>query len=291
MNFIYFLGRFHVLALHIPIGIIVVLFVLELLAKRPKYRYLESASPFLWTTAAVSAVVTVALGYMHFAEGGFEGYAASQHRLFGTVLAILVTVVAILRTSKFAPKYLPVYLPAATLMLILASITGHYGGNLTQGSTFLIEYAPQPIRSLFGLPPRRPPVENLSAADPFLDLVGPMFQSRCSGCHNEDKHESDLVLTSYEGLIKGGESGSVVIAGRPEFSELLDRISLPKDDEDFMPAEGKTPLTDAEVRIIEWWIKAGLPHDTTMDQVELKPDPDVETLIREELGLGPTPEA
>lgn len=285
MDFIYFLGRFHVLALHIPIGIIVVLFVLELLARKQKYRYLESASPFLWAAAAVSAVVTVALGYMHFAEGGFEGASASQHRLFGTALAILVTAVAILRTSRFAPRYLPVYLPAATLMLILASITGHYGGNLTQGSTFLIEYAPQPIRSLFGLPARRPPVENLADADPFLDLVGPMFQSRCSGCHNKDKRESDLVLTNYEGVIKGGETGSVVIAGRPEVSELLERISLPKDDDDFMPAEGKTPLTDAQVRIIEWWIKAGLPNETTMDQVELKPDAEVEALIRTELGL------
>jgi hypothetical protein len=110
--------------------------------------------------------------------------------------------------------------------------------------------------------------------------------SKVTGCHNEDKRESDLVLTSYDGVLHGGETGSVVVAGHPEYSELLDRISLPHDD-DFMPAEGKTPLKDDQVRIIKWWIEAGLPHETRLDQVELQPDAHVEALIRAELGLGP----
>jgi uncharacterized membrane protein len=285
MEFIYFLGRFHVLALHIPIGIIVAIFVLEIMARKEKYRHLESASSFLWMAAAVSAIATVMLGYMHFAEGGFEGPSAVQHRTFGTALAIIITVVAVLRSSRFAPSYMPVYLPAATLMVLLVSITGHYGGNLTHGSTYLVEYAPQFLRSLAGLPPRREPVESLAVADPFLDLVGPMFQERCSSCHNDDKRQGELVLTSYEGLMRGGENGSVVVSGRPNFSELFTRITRPPDDESFMPAEGKTPLTDAQVRIIEWWIAAGLPYETSMDQVELTPDAEVEALIRAELGL------
>jgi hypothetical protein len=121
--------------------------------------------------------------------------------------------------------------------------------------------------------------------DPFLDLVGPMLQLRCSSCHNDDQRQGELVLTSYEGLMRGGETGSVVVAGRPQFSELLSRITLPSDHEAFMPSEGKTPLTEPQVQIIEWWIGAGLPHEITMDQVELQPDAVVEDLIRAELGL------
>jgi uncharacterized membrane protein len=287
MDFIYFLGRFHVLALHVPIGIIVAIFVLEWLARKDKYSHLTSASAFLWMAAAVSAILTVILGYMHFAEGGFTGPSAAQHRTFGTALGIIITVVAVLRSSPFADSYKPVYFPAAILMVFLASITGHYGGNLTHGSTYLVEYAPQPIRSLAGLAPRREPVENYADADPYLDLVGPIFQLRCSDCHNEDKREADLDLTSFDGLMEGGENGSVVVAGRPDFSELLSRIQLPSDHESFMPAEGKTPLTDAQVRIIEWWIAAGLPIETTMRDVELAPDAEVEGLIRAELGLPP----
>ena len=222
---------------------------------------------------------------MEFSEGGFDGPSAAQHRTFGTALAIIITVVALLRSSRFAQGYMPAFLPAAGLMVLLASITGHYGGNLTHGSTFLIEYAPQPIRTLMGLPPRREPVASLGVADPFHDLVGPMLNERCSSCHNEDKRQAELVLTSYEGLLRGGETGDAVVARRPQFSELYRRVSLEPDDEAFMPAEGKTPLTEAQVRIIRWWIEAGLPVDTTMDQVELKPDAEVEALIQSELGL------
>ena len=142
MDFLYFLGRFHVLALHIPIGIIVAIFVLEWMSRKQKYQHLQAASPFLWMAAAVSAILTVILGYMHFSEGGFVGASALQHRNTGTALALIVTVVAALRSSAFADKYKPVYFPAAILMVFLASIAGHYGGNLTHGQTYLIEYSP-----------------------------------------------------------------------------------------------------------------------------------------------------
>lgn len=285
MDFIYFLGRFHVLVLHVPIGIIVAIFVLELLARKEKFRYLEAGSAYLWAAAAISAVVTVVLGYMHFAEGGFAGASGYQHRLFGTATAAIISIVALLRSSRFAPNYAPVYLPAAILMVLLATITGHYGGNLTHGSTYLVEYAPQPVRALAGLGPRRPPVENLADADPFLDLVGPMLRQRCTNCHNPDKRQGELDLTSHAAMMRGGETGSVVVAGRPQVSEMLRRISLPPDDEEFMPAEGNTPLTAAQVQIIEWWITAGVPVDVTMSELETPPDAGTEALIRAELGL------
>jgi uncharacterized membrane protein len=285
MELIYFIGRLHVLVLHIPIGIIVAILVLELLARKEKYRYLAAGSAFLWSAAAVSAVVTVAFGYMHFAEGGFDGPSGNQHRTFGTALAAIISVVALLRSSKFAANYAPVFFPASVLAVFLVSITGHYGGNLTHGSTFLVEYAPQPIRAIAGLGPRRPPVTNVADADPFLDIVAPLLEQRCSTCHNSDKRQGELDMSSYATLMRGGETGSVVVAGRPAMSEMLSRISLPPDDEAFMPAEGKTPLTDQQVQIIEWWIAAGIPVDVTMGSLATPPDSATEALIRAELGL------
>ena len=106
MDFLYFLGRFHVLVLHLPIGIICALFVLEWLARKEKYRYLEAASPFLWGAMALTALVTVTLGYLHLSEGNF-GSSGLQHRNFGTAVALIATVVALLRTSSFAASYKP----------------------------------------------------------------------------------------------------------------------------------------------------------------------------------------
>jgi uncharacterized membrane protein len=282
MDFVYFLGRFHVLVLHLPIGIIVALFVLEYLSRKERYRYLDAASPYLWGATAISAIVTVVLGFMHFAEGSFTGPSGSQHRFYGTVVAVVAAGVALLRVSNFASSYKPLFFPASLVLLVLVSITGHYGGNLTHGSTFLVEYAPQPLRSLAGLEARRT-VTSVSSADPFADVVGPMLVERCASCHNDDKQEADLVLTSYAGVMRGGESGRVVVAGNTELSELLRRIELPHDDEEFMPADGKTPLTDRQVAIIRWWIAAGAPNGGTVGELQVPAE--TRTLLTEELGV------
>jgi uncharacterized membrane protein len=285
MEFIYFLGRFHVLVLHIPIGIITALLIFEWLVRKEKYKDLEAAAPFLWIVGAASAVLTVMLGYMHFSEGGFEGSSGLQHRNFGTAIAVLMTAIAALRASNFASSYRPVFLPAAVLMFALVTITGHYGGNLTHGSTYLIEYAPQPIRSLMGLAPRRPPVTDLALADPFLDIVSPMLESHCTSCHNTDKRQGELVMTSYDALMRGGETGTVVTPGRPDVSELYMRITLAKDDDAFMPAEGRTPLSDRQVEIMRWWIALGAPTGTLLGELDGALDGDARALLSAELGL------
>lgn len=282
MDFIFFLGRFHVLLLHLPIGIIVVLFALEWLSRKQKYRHLEGASPFLWGAMALSALGTVLLGYMHFAEGSFTGPSGDSHRFFGTVVAVVATGVALLRTSAFASSYQPLFFPASFVLLVLIAITGHYGGNLTHGSTYLVEYAPQPLRSLAGLEPRRT-LTTVGAADPFADVVGPMLKERCAGCHNEDKQESDLILTTFAGVMRGGESGRVIVAGNTDLSELLRRTSLDSDDEEFMPAEGKTPLTTRQVDIIRWWVAAGAPNGGTVGELDVPAE--MQEALSAELGV------
>jgi hypothetical protein len=110
-----------------------------------------------------------------------------------------------------------------------------------------------------------------------------MLVERCASCHNDDKQESDLVLTTYAGVMRGGESGRVVVAGNTDLSELLRRIELPHDDEEFMPAEGKTPLTAEQVEIIRWWIAAGAPGSGTVGTLEV-PD-DMRETLSTELGV------
>jgi uncharacterized membrane protein len=283
MDFIFFLGRFHVLVLHLPIGMICALFLLEWLSRKEKYRYLEAASPFLWTATAVSAVVTVALGFMHFAEGSFTGPSGNLHRLFGTIVAVVATAVAVLRISSKAASLQRAFLPASLVLVVLVAATGHYGGNLTHGSTYLVEYAPQFLRSMAGLEARRT-VTSVSTADPFADVVGPMLNERCASCHNEDKAEADLTLTTYAAVMRGGESGGVVIGGNPEGSELLRRITLPESDEAFMPAEGKTPLTAEQVEIIQWWISVGAPNGGTVGELDVPPA--LRDTLTRELGVG-----
>ena len=158
-------------------------------------------------------------------------------------------------------------LAAGIAMLALVSITGHYGGNLTHGTTFLGEYAPSFLRGLIGAAPRRPTRTSVAAADPYLDVVQPLLEQRCGTCHNDDKRKGGFSVGSYDSTLVGGDTGRAIVPGNLEASELIYRTGLPPDDEAFMPAEGKTPLTAEQVEILRWWVGAGAPHDTTVGAI------------------------
>jgi len=143
-EFGFFLGRFHVLALHLPIGIVIVAVVLDWLARRPRYAQLAGAAPLLWGLTAASAVLAAVLGWLHFGEGGFTGPSAEAHRFWGIVTAAVAVggwwLAA--RSAGRAGSASVMRLALGIAMLALVSITGHYGGHLTHGTTFLTEYAP-----------------------------------------------------------------------------------------------------------------------------------------------------
>jgi hypothetical protein len=61
----------------------------------------------------------------------------------------------------------------------------------------------------------------------------------------------------------GGKDGLVVIAAKPEASLLLARVTLPTNDKHYMPAEGRTPLTPDEIKMIRTWITAGASSTAT----------------------------
>jgi uncharacterized membrane protein len=279
---IFFLGRFHLLALHLPVGILIAAVALDWVARRERHASLARAAPFLWGAAALSAVLTAVLGYLHFAEGGFDGPSASAHRLYGSVTAIAAVAAWRLAARTSRPNALR--LATGIALLALVSITGHYGGHLTHGTTYLVEYAPRYLRSWLGAPERRPRPASVAAADPYLDVVQPLLEQRCGTCHNEQKREGGFSIATYDSTLVGGDTARAVVPGDLDASELIYRITLPPDDEAVMPAEGKTPPSQAQIEILRWWIGAGAPHDTTVGTLGVGAD--VEQLLAAELGLG-----
>jgi hypothetical protein len=283
MDFIYFLGRFHVLALHVPIGVILAVALLEILARfMPRFASLKAASPFLWGVAAVSAIGTVALGFMHVSEGGFEGPSVSRHMFFGTSVAVITTAVwGLALVAK--PLFERAAMGVGLVLVVLVSLTGHYGGNITHGSSFLVEYAPGFIRALHEGGAGRSRVTDLALADPFSDVVKPILDRRCMSCHNDDRRRGELSMATYESLMSGGEFLPVVVAGDSSSSSLIQRITLYPGHEDFMPAEGKPPLSGRQTEILRWWVDAGAPANTTIGAFDVSSQ--VEALLKAELGL------
>ena len=99
MQFIWFLGRFHVLLLHLPLGILTLAVALEILVRFRRFRFLESALAPVWIAGALSSLATVALGLMHATEESFDDIPAVEaHGLAGMTLASTACLAAILRT-------------------------------------------------------------------------------------------------------------------------------------------------------------------------------------------------
>jgi YHS domain-containing protein len=95
-------------------------------------------------------------------------------------------------------------------------------------------------------------------------------------------------LDSFEALMKGGDSGPTVVAGKQAESDLVRRVRLPVDDEDHMPPEGKPQLHADDVALLAWWIDSGASEQKTV--AELKPSPRIAEIIATRLGA-PVPAA
>lgn len=89
--------------------------------------------------------------------------------------------------------------------------------------------------------------------DAFRRSVAPILERRCLSCHNDTDRKGGLSLASREQLDKGGESGPVVVAKRPDESALWQQVRGEKPE---MPKSG-APLTAAEAEAIRGWIAAG----------------------------------
>jgi uncharacterized membrane protein len=270
-QFAWFLGRFHVLVLHLPLGILTLAAALEILIRFRRFRQVEALLPLVWAAGALSAIATAALGFMHASEESFTDMpAVDAHRWAGVALCVAACAIAVLRIWR--PVAGMLRYASVAVILVLMIVTGHLGGNLTHGDTYLLQYAPAPLRVLAGLPASaapRPQPRDVASADIFLDVVAPALAQRCSTCHNNSKRSGGLSVASYESLMKGGKNGPVIRPGDAARSDLMRRVTLAPASTDFMPKEGKTPLNDNEVAAIGWWIGQGAPRSASVASLKL----------------------
>src|SRR5438067_2129640 len=64
-----------------------------------------------------------------------------------------------------------------------------------------------------------------SASEPsFESDIHPLFRAKCLRCHGEKGRKGELDLRTLAGVLKGGESGAVVVPGDPEKSLLYEKV-------------------------------------------------------------------
>jgi hypothetical protein len=275
-RFFLFVGRFHPTLLHLPIALLLLALLLELI-RLPGLRRVVPGYPrivldsLLWL-AALSGLATALAGWLLAHEGGYDADLLDRHLWSGVGTGIGAFGCVLVRSfanSRPDPPRLE-RLTTAVLVGTCATmiVAAHAGGSLTHGEGFLTEYAPAPIRLLAGLPvPRdrsREALTTIAERKAFEGVALRIFERHCTDCHNPGKLKGDLRLDTHDGVLAGGQSGPVVVAGEPGSSELLKRIQLPLEDKEHMPPKGRAPLTDDETAVLAWWIEAGAPQDGTL---------------------------
>lgn len=116
----------------------------------------------------------------------------------------------------------------------------------------------------------------------YEDLVAPILAAKCAGCHGEKRPKGKLRVDSLEALLKGGNEGASVIAGKVDDSPLLQRVYLPLDDDEHMPPEDKEQLTPEETAVLAFWITSGAKGTGTV--AEFKPDAKATAALTHVLG-------
>jgi len=88
----------------------------------------------------------------------------------------------------------------------------------------------------------------------FDDHIKPMLVRRCSTCHNGDRTEADLDVTSFITLMQGGGSGEVIAPFAAEESYLVSLVTH-EDSPEMPPGGNKIP--DAEIELLRQWVDQG----------------------------------
>ena len=272
-----FFGRLHPLIVHLPIGFLLLAAVLEWWPGEKARPAIQTA----WFLGAASAVAAAGAGWLLATESG-GGDTLFWHRWLGVSVAVLgVAGVFINRKGgKLAKGF-------GLLVVGLLGLAGHQGGNLTHGEEYLFEHAPQAIRNVAGFGVDSTDLTDWEAMD--LDSINlyhqflqPAIDETCAKCHNGEKQNGGLRMDEPHYAFVGGETGPLLVAGSPNNSLWMKRLSLPRDNVKAMPPQGQ-PWDYAQIELLKYWIAEGADTLYTLDPVTT-PD-GIKSLLQQNYGL------
>ena len=255
------LGRMHPLLLHFPIVLLLLAMVLEFFRFSSPYRsekFYKALTSFIWMAGVLTAGITVVMGILLSREEGYTSQTLVWHQWTGAGLFFMASFLFTIRDS---PWYKSVHAKAGVVTItVLIVVASHFGATLTHGDNFVW----QPVMNT------NRPVVALEEAIMFDHVIKPVLESKCTGCHNADKLKGELILSDSLSILKGGKSGKLFDADKPELSLLIKRIHLPLENKKHMPPSGKSQLTDGEILLLNQWIKEGTLFTTRV--TALAPD-------------------
>ncbi|EAR00587.1 c-type cytochrome domain-containing protein [Maribacter sp. HTCC2170] len=229
------LGRWHPVILHFPIVLLALSIFLGLSKK--------NVPQLLLTVTTISALITAISGFFLGAEISVKGDLLLRHQWLGSGVALLTVIWFWILRYELEYKSILKIIQIVLIGLIL--LTGHFGGMLTHGEDFLTLPSSEESDKI----PENPLI--------YEHIVGRIIKEKCVSCHNPNKKKGQLVMTGLSEILKGGEIGNTIVPTKPEESEMIKRLHLPLENDEHMPPDGKNPLSENEIQILERWITLG----------------------------------
>ncbi len=89
--------------------------------------------------------------------------------------------------------------------------------------------------------------------------IRPILAKKCLTCHgpDEENRDSEFRLDTEEGAFEDRDGVQGIVAGKPEESQVYQRIISEDEDEIMPPVDSKQTLTKKEIELIRTWIKQG----------------------------------
>jgi hypothetical protein len=251
---------------HLPIGIL--LFGAILMA----YQHfsstdLNAAISLAFLLGSISAIAACVAGWLLSLSGEYDAALIFKHQWTGIATAILGCLVYLFKEYR---KLLVI------LLIILITITGHFGATITHGENYLfntskktdlnkqdtIKNQPKEITSIVTNGKDSIKIVKYNI---YENEIAPILKTKCYDCHSSVKQKNLLRLDSEAFIKKGGKSGLILLAGNILKSPLYTNLILPLDDDKHMPPKGKHQLNNNEINSIQQWILSGASFNDRID--------------------------
>ena len=204
-TFLFFLGRFHPIILHLPIGALMVLLLMEIINKfRPKLN-LDAACKILLWFSVLSIIPTITLGFLLASSGSYDDELLNFHKWLGWFTALICVWLVVIRQKKSRQSNTGqsrFYYFFLSINVALLSLAGHYGGYLTHGEDYLTKYMPLAMKNFLNIDNVKDQylainTEIDSASKEalyFKNTIRPIVETYCFECHGQKKQKGEMRL-------------------------------------------------------------------------------------------------
>ena len=255
-TFVFFLGRFHPIILHLPIGGLMVLLLMEIINRfRPELNLDAACNILLWFSV-ISILPTISLGFLLASSGSYEDELLNFHKWLGWFTALICIWLVVFRQKKSnkSTGLSRLYYFFLSINVVLLSLAGHYGGYLTHGEDYLTKYMPSAMKTFLR-------IDNMD--DEYLVIntvmdstskealyyknnIRPIVETYCFECHGTEKQKGDMRLDTLHWNMMNGRDAE-------RWHAALNVINLGE-----MPPKKKPQLKDEERQKLVSWLSDNL---------------------------------